>query len=73
MEFKARLCLFLLLSFALVSSARTISHSGKQRTKEVMRDYDDPGRVPGWSPLYPPEPPHFKVFAVYDDHINIKP
>ncbi|KAG6605533.1 hypothetical protein SDJN03_02850, partial [Cucurbita argyrosperma subsp. sororia] len=46
---------------------------GKQRTKEVMRDYDDPGRVPGTlSPIGPKDGVPVKVKnAVHLHHISI--
>ncbi|XP_022998132.1 uncharacterized protein LOC111492868 [Cucurbita maxima] len=69
MEFKARLCLVFLLSFALVSSARIMFDSvpGIQGNRIVINDYPDAGPNPSHSPfvlssLLPP--PQFEPVEV---------
>ncbi|KGN65816.1 hypothetical protein Csa_023196 [Cucumis sativus] len=70
---KARLALFLLLSFALATSARIIPHSENQEATYIMNDYSDPGANPRHDPFPPPLEHSFEVNAVRGRHITKNP
>ncbi|KGN65818.1 protein PSY3 [Cucumis sativus] len=71
---KARLslALFLLLSFALVASARIIPHSENQEAAYVINDYPDPGANPRHRPP-PPSRHSSEVSVVKSRLIKNKP
>ncbi|KAA0031838.1 hypothetical protein IC582_027598 [Cucumis melo] len=71
--FKARLiALFLLLSFALVTSARIMPHSENQEAAYMINDYPDPGANPRHDP-FPPPPQQFEISVVKDHDIKKNP
>ncbi|KAA0031836.1 Protein PSY3 [Cucumis melo var. makuwa] len=66
---KARLALFLLLSFVLVTSARIIPHSENQEAAYMINDYPDPGANPRHDP-FPPPSQQFEVSVVKGHRIK---
>ncbi|TYJ97296.1 Protein PSY3 [Cucumis melo var. makuwa] len=68
---KARLALFLLLSFVLVASARIIPYSENHEAAYMINDYPDPGANPRHRP--PPPSRQSKVSIDKGSHIGKSP